>query len=58
MYLPTLKILTELIRCKYNLTYNETVHIFLHRKYQYYLSENNLNYDKHHLAVVTTLYAL
>ena len=32
MYLPTLQILTELIRCKYNLTYNEAVHICLHRK--------------------------
>ena len=67
MYLPTLQMLTELIRCKYDLTYNEAGHIFLHRKirckydlthimklgtyfytgnYQYYLSEDNFNYDK------------
>ena len=30
---PTLQILTELIRCKYNLKYDEAVYIFLHERY-------------------------
>ena len=27
---PQLQMLTELIRCRYDITYNEAVHIFLH----------------------------